>query len=96
MPEMAQLACSTTDQPEALRSWPVAIDQGGGTKKHRLVKLLYRSHLMPDLESVPESATAKALASKPAPLPPRSPFFCKKKTKDLTEQLFGQEDVKSD
>ena len=39
MPEMAQMAWSTRDQPEAPRSWPFASDQGGGTKKHRLVKL---------------------------------------------------------
>ena len=66
--------------------------KGVGPRNTDLSNFVYTSHLMHGLWSLPESAFALALASKSAP----PLFFCKKKTKDLTEQLFGQEDVKSD
>ena len=42
MPDMAHMACSTTDQPEAPRTWPCAIDQGCGIKKSSLANLWYK------------------------------------------------------
>ena len=68
MPEMAHMACTTTDQPEAPRTGPCAIDQGCGIKKSSLANLWYKSKVMPDLQSGTESATAKAQASTYAPI----------------------------
>ena len=68
------------------------VTKGLGPRKADLSSFEHTSHLMHGLWSLPESATAKALASKSAPLP----FLLEKETQDLTEQLFGQEDVKSD
>ena len=93
MPEMAQMAWSTRDQPEALRSWPFASDLGGGTKENRLVKLCV--HKSSDAWLV-ESARKCLCLGTGIQISPPPLFFCKKKNKDLTEQLFGQEDVKSD
>ena len=91
MPEMAHVACSTTGQPEAPRTWPCAIDQGCGIRKSSLVNLLYKSKVMPDLQSGTESATAKAQASKSGP----SPILLYQETKRIDLTTFCKDDVQN-
>ena len=91
MPDMAHMACSTTDQPEAPRTWPCAIDQGCGIKKSSLANLWYKSKVMPDLQSGTESATAKAQASKSAPIL----LLLYQETKRIDLTTFFKDDVQN-
>ena len=52
-----------------LEHCPVPLIKGCGIKQSSLVSLLYKRNVIPDLQSVTGSATAKAQASKSAPQP---------------------------